>query len=121
MTYVDGYVIPMPKKNIASYRKMAEMGGKLWMKHGALQYFECIADDATPKGVVMTFPKLVRVKTGETVVFSFVLYKSKAHRDAVNKKVMADPYMNDPKNMPHKMPFDMKRMSYGGFKAMVER
>ncbi len=121
MTYVDGFVIPIPKKNIAAYRKMAKGGAKVWMRCGALHYAECIVEDMAPKGIVMTFPKLARMKAGETVVFSFITYKSRAHRDAVNKKVMKDPYLMDPKNMPKRMPFDMKRMAYGGFKVMVER
>jgi uncharacterized protein YbaA (DUF1428 family) len=128
MTYVDGFVFPIPKKNLASYRKMAEIGKKTWLKHGALQYFECIGEDLnppTPEGMEsmkgITFPKLVKARAGETVGFSFIMFKSRAHRDAVNKKVMKDPYMNDPKNMPKTMPFDMKRMSYGGFKAFVEK
>lgn len=121
--YVDGYVLPVKKKNLETYRKMAQMGGKLWKKHGALEYFECVGDDLNPTmgGMkVLTFPKLTKLKKDETVVFSFVIFKSKAHRDSVNKKVMNDPFMNDPKNMPKQMPFDMKRMAYGGFKVLVE-
>ncbi|OGI29370.1 MAG: RNA signal recognition particle [Candidatus Moranbacteria bacterium RIFOXYA12_FULL_44_15] len=122
--YVDGFVIPVSKDKIGEYRKMAKMGAKLWKKYGALEYFECVGDDLSPKmggGIkFMKFPQLVKAKPGETVVFSFIVYKSRAHRDAVNAKVMKDPMMSDPawKNKP--MPFDMKRMAYGGFKSIVE-
>ena len=116
MSYVDGFVLPVPKKNLAAYKRMASKGRKIWMKCGALQYFECVGDDLdVPWG--LPFPKGIRSKAGETIVFSFIVYKSKAHRDAVNKKVMSDPAMNTP---PKKMPFDMKRMLYGGFKTIVE-
>jgi uncharacterized protein YbaA (DUF1428 family) len=114
--YVDGFVIPLPKKNLAAYKRMANWGRKTWMKHGALQYVECVGDDLqVPYGT--GFPKGIRLKPGETVVFSFILFKSKAHRDAVNAKVMKDPAMND---VAKSMPFDMKRFLYGGFKAIVE-
>ncbi len=117
MTYVDGFVIPIPKKNLPAYRKMANQGARMWMKHGAIEYFECVGDDMkTPMG--MPFPKFAKLKSGETVVFSWIVYKSRKHRDAVNGKVMKDPSMG---SMPKKMPFDMKRMAYGGFKVMVER
>ncbi|MGE4157984.1 MAG: DUF1428 domain-containing protein [Planctomycetota bacterium] len=116
--YVDGFVIPLPKKNTAAYKRMALMGRKVWMRHGALQYFECLGDDLkVPKGCGVGFTKGARLKPGETVVFAFVVYKSKAHRDAVNKKVMADPAMTQ---MPQGMPFDVKRFFFGGFKVMVE-
>jgi len=116
--YVDGYVIPVPKKNVAAYKKMAETGRKVWMKHGALQYFECAGDDLkVPKGCGPGFPKGIGAKAGETVMFSFIIYRSKAHRDAVNAKVMKDPAMG---TMPPKMPFDMKRFLVGGFKVLVE-
>lgn len=115
--YVDGYVIPLPKKNMAGYTRMAKLGRKLWMKYGALQYFECAGDDLQVQpGCGVGFPKGVQLKAGETVVFAFVVYKSKAHRDAVNAKVMKDPSMK----MPPKMPFDMKRFLTGGFKVIVE-
>lgn len=122
MAYVDGFVLPVPKKNLKKYRKMAEEGGKMWKKHGALQYFECVGNDLHPKGDAkcLTFPKLAKAKPGETVFYSFIVYKSRAHRDAVNARVMKDPAMNDPKNKDMKMPFDVKRMAYGGFKAIVE-
>ena len=115
-TYVDGFVIPVPKKNMAAYRRMAAAGCKIWMKHGALDYKECVGDDLNVK-FGMPFPKFVKPKSGETVVFSYIVYKSRAHRDAVNKKVMNDPALG---KMPKKMPFDVKRMGYGGFKTIVE-
>lgn len=125
MTYVDGFLIVMQTKNLAAYKKMASLGRKIWMKHGALDYKECIGDDLTPDmgpelKDPLTFPKLTKAKPGETVVFSFIVFKSKAHRNAVNKKVMKDPAMSPEsmKDMP--MPFDMKRFSYGGFKTIVE-
>jgi uncharacterized protein YbaA (DUF1428 family) len=119
--YVDGFVIPIPKKNIAAYKKMATLGAKVWKDHGALQYFECIGDDLNPKMdpkmKFITFPQLAKAKPTETVWFSFIIFKSKAHRNAVNKKVMADPRLA---NMKGPMPFDPNRMSYGGFKAVVK-
>ncbi|NUN11944.1 DUF1428 domain-containing protein [Candidatus Micrarchaeota archaeon] len=124
MTYVDGFVLVVPKKNVNAYKKMAELGKKIWMKHGALQYFECVGDDLNPNmgGMkFMPFPKLTKAKPTETVFFSFIIFKSRAHRDAVNKKVMSDSSMNDPTNGGKKMPFDMKRMSYGGFKTLVQK
>lgn len=122
--YVDGFVLVVPKKNTQAYKKMAMEGAKMWKKFGALDYFECMGDDLFPKAMggvkPLTFPKMTKMKKNETVWFSFIVYKSKAHRDQVNKKVMAE--MSDHaekyKDMP--MPFDMKRMAYGGFKAMVE-
>jgi uncharacterized protein YbaA (DUF1428 family) len=116
--YVDGFVLPLPKKNLAAYRRIAQKASKIWMEHGALDYKECVGDDlnaafATP------FPKGIRTRPGETVVFAYIVYKSRAHRDRVNAKVMNDPRigaMCDPNNMP----FDCKRMLYGGFKAIVE-
>ena len=117
--YVDGFVIAIPKKNTAKYKKMAMEGKKIWKKFGALDYKECMIDNATPEGVTFTFPKMTRLKPGETVWFSFVVYKSKAHRDAVNKKVMAyfaKKYGQEMTNMP----FDMKRMAAAGFKVVVE-
>lgn len=120
MSYVDGFVIPIAKKNIAAYRKMALIGKKLWMKHGALDYKECIGDDIKGMKGALSFPKMVKTKANETIVFSFIVFKSKAHRDQVNKKVMSDPAMNDPKMAKMPMPFDMKKMAYGGFKTIVE-
>lgn len=119
MTYVDGFVLVVPKKNIEEYKKMARQGAKLWKKHGALKYMECQGDDLHPEWIKLTFPKLTKLKANETVWFSFIVYKSKAHRNAVNAKVMKDPFMSDPE-MAKSMPFDMKRMAYGGFKAIVE-
>lgn len=118
--YIDGFVLIVPKKRVAEYRKMARGGGKLWMQYGALGYKECILDDAKPKFVTFIFPKMAKAKPNETVWFSYIEYKSKKHRDQVNKKVMADPSMksDDPNHM-EKMPFDMKRMAYGGFKVEV--
>lgn len=119
--YVDGFVIPIKKKNIAAYKKMAKWGAETWKKHGALEYFECIGNDLkAPKNMGQGFGKLAKLKPDETVVFSWIVYKSKAHRDAVNKKVMAemDKEAEKYKNMP--MPFDMKRFAYGGFKVIVE-
>ena len=123
MTYVDGFVIVLPKKNLKAYKKMATIGKKVWMKHGALQYLECIGDDLNPNmggAKSLTFPKLTKLKPTETVVFSFIIYKSKAHRNKVNANVMKDPVMNDPTNGGNPMPFEMNKMSYGGFKVIVE-
>ena len=118
MPYVDGFVLAVPKKNMAAYRSMAVKAGKVWRDHGALEYRECVGDDLKVK-MGVSFPKLAKAKAGETVFFSWIVYKSRAHRDAVNAKVMKDKRlakMMDPK----KMPFDFKRMSYGGFKIMVD-
>ncbi len=117
MNYVDGFVIPVPKKNMAAYRKMARLASKVWREYGALEYRECIADDVKP-GKWTSFPQSVKLKAGEVVVFSWIVYKSRAHRDRVNAKVMQDPRilpMMDPKSMP----FDGKRMIWGGFKVMI--
>jgi uncharacterized protein YbaA (DUF1428 family) len=116
MAYADGFVIVLPKKKIAEYRKIAAKAGKVWMDHGATEYFECVGDDLKTK-FGMSFPKLAKAKTGETIVFSWILYKSRAHRDKVNAKVMADKRMKGMMGAP--MPFDMKRFSYGGFKSIV--
>ena len=118
MRYVDGFVLPVPKKKMPAYLKMARKAGKVWKDHGALEYREATGDDLKTKFGV-PFPKLLKLKAGETPVFSWIVYKSRAHRDAVNKKVMKDPRlkaMMDPKAMP----FDMKRMVYGGFKIPVD-
>jgi uncharacterized protein YbaA (DUF1428 family) len=115
--YVDGFVVPVPKKKVDAYRKMAALGAKIWMEHGALQFVETIADDVKP-GKWTSFPQSVKLKKDEVVVFSWIYFKSRAHRDKVNAKVMKDPRMNmDPASMP----FDGKRMIYGGFKTLVER
>jgi uncharacterized protein YbaA (DUF1428 family) len=119
MRYVDGFVLAVPKKNLDAYRRMARKAGKVWREHGALEYRECVGDDLDVKGISITFPRLARVKPGETVAFSWIVYKSRAHRDRVNAKVMKDPRlakMMDPKAMP----FDSKRMVYGGFKVLVD-
>ena len=116
--YVDGFVLPVPKKNIETYRQIARKAGKVWRDHGALEYLECIGDDLKVKFGV-PFTKGARAKAGETVVFSWIVYKSRAHRDRVNAKVMKDPRlakMMDPKGMP----FDVKRMLCGGFKVLVD-
>jgi uncharacterized protein YbaA (DUF1428 family) len=118
MRYVDGYVLPVPKKNLQAYRRMAQKAGKVWRDHGALEFVECVADDVKP-GKHTSFPQSVKLKTGETVVFSWIVFKSRAHRDRVNANVMKDPRlanMMDPKAMP----FDGKRMFWGGFKVLVE-
>jgi len=117
MHYVDGYVLPVPKKNLQTYRRMAQKAGKIWREHGALEYRECAGDDLKVKKVV-PFGRTVRLKQGETVVFSWIVFKSRAHRDRVNAKVMKDPRLA--KMMDEKaMPFDFRRMVYGGFKVLV--
>src|SRR5687767_489597 len=116
--YVDGFVVPVPKKKLADYRRLAAKAGKVWMEHGALQFVECVADDVKP-GKLTSFPQSVKLKAGEIVVFSYIVYKSRAHRDRVNKKVMADPRLKDMMDLKN-MPFDAKRMIYGGFAVLVE-
>ena len=117
MGYVDGFVVPVPKRNVAAYRRMAKLGGKVWREHGALDYKECQGDDlAVPWA--MPFPKALKLKRGDTVFFSFIVYKSKAHRDRVNAKVMKDPRLMKLVNRP--MPFDVRRMLSGGFKVVVQ-
>jgi uncharacterized protein YbaA (DUF1428 family) len=117
MPYVDGFIVPVPKKNLQAYRRMAQKAGKVWREYGALAYQECVADDVKV-GKWTSFPRSVKLKAGETVVFSWIVYKSRKHRDTVNAKVMADPRLAgmDPKSMP----FDGKRMIYGGFSPIVE-
>lgn len=120
--YVDGFVLPVPKKNLAAYKKMAQAGGKIWKKYGALEYFECVGEDLDPNmegAKFVKFPQLAKVKPGEAVMFSFIVYKSRAHRDKVNALVMKDAAMNDPKYKDKQMPFDVKRMAYGGFETLV--
>ena len=118
MRYLDGFVLPVPKKNIESYRKMARLGGKIWLEHGALQFVESAGDDLNVKFGV-SFTKAIKLKPGETVMFSFIVFKSRADRDRVNAKVMKDPRML--KTMGKgPMPFDMKRMVYGGFNFLVD-
>ena len=115
--YVDGFVLPIPKKNIEAYRKLSRRAGKVWRDHGALQYRECVADDVKP-GKYTSFPQAVKLKPGEVVWFSWIVYKSRRHRDQVNAKVMKDPRIADMMN-PKAMPFDGKRMIFGGFKVSV--
>ncbi len=117
MTYVDGFVVPVPKRKVPAYRQMARKAGKIWREHGALEFKECVADDV-PYGKRTSFPRAVKVKPGETVVFSFIVFRSRASRDRVNAKVMKDKRlvaMMTGKNFP----FDAKRMIYGGFKSLV--
>jgi uncharacterized protein YbaA (DUF1428 family) len=117
MRYADGFVLAVPKKKLQAYRRMAQKAGKIWREHGALDFKECVGDDLGVK-MGVPFPRLAKVKAGETVVFSWIAYKSRAHRDRVNAKVMKDPRiakMCDPNDMP----FDAKRMAYGGFKVLV--
>ncbi|MCL6088901.1 MAG: DUF1428 domain-containing protein [Candidatus Marsarchaeota archaeon] len=123
MAYVDGFVLVVAKKNLKAYREMARQGGRAWKKHGALEYFECVGDDLHPDMGGMKgrpFPELAKVRKGETVVFSFIVFKSKASRNRVNAKVMKDPSMSPEAWKDKPMPFDIRRVSYGGFKAMVE-
>jgi uncharacterized protein YbaA (DUF1428 family) len=118
MRYVDGYVLPVPKKNLQAYRRMAQKAGRIWREHGALEYRECVGDDLRAKWGT-PFPRLTKLQRGETVVFSWIVFKSRTHRDRVNAKVMKDPRlaaMMDAKAMP----FDAKRMVYGGFKVLVD-
>lgn len=121
--YIDGFVLVVPKKKVQAYRQMAREGLKLWMKYGALRYKECIGDELRPdtQGYpIFYFAKMTKLKKNETVWFSYIEYKSKKHRDFVNKRVMSDSSMQpNNSNQKTKMPFDMKRMAYGGFKVMV--
>jgi len=116
MRYVDGFVLPVPKKHIPAYRRMARKAGKIWLEHGALEFCECVGDDLAVKGLV-AFPALVKAKPGETVFFSWIVFTSRAQRDRVNAKVMKDPRLSGMDE--RSMPFDVKRMAYGGFKALV--
>ena len=118
MKYVDGYVLPVPRKNLTAYRRMATKAGKVWREHGALEFFECVGDDLKTK-MAASFPRTIKLKPGEMVVFSWIVFKSRAHRDAVNTKVMKDPRLAKMMDM-KTMPFDSKRMVYGGFKVMVD-
>ncbi|HEY6772418.1 MAG TPA: DUF1428 domain-containing protein [Oxalicibacterium sp.] len=117
MAYVDGFVVPVPKGNLAKYREIATQCGKVWMEHGALQYRESVADDVKP-GKLTSFPQSVDLKDDETVVFSWIVYQSRAHRDEVNDKVMKDPRIAG--MSPEAMPFDARRMIYGGFEMIVD-
>ena len=116
MAYVDGFVLPVPKKNLPAYRRMSTKAGKIWKDHGALEYRECVGDDLDVK-VGLPFPRGMKIKAGDAVVFSWIVYKSRSHRDRVNKKVMADPRL---KMGSQGMPFELKRMMYGGFKVIVD-
>jgi uncharacterized protein YbaA (DUF1428 family) len=118
MRYVDGFVVPVPKRKLKAYRRIAQKAGKVWRDHGALEYIESVADDVKP-GKWTSFPRSVKLKAGETVVFSYIVYKSRAHRDRVNAKAMKDPRLSDMMN-PKAMPFDGKRMFWGGFKVLVD-
>ena len=118
MAYIDGFVVPVPKNKVPAYLKLARKAGKVWREYGALNYVESVADDA-PVGKLTSFPRSVKMKPNETVVFSFITYKSRKHRDSVNAKVMKDPRIAPMMNM-KSMPFDGKRMIFGGFKAKVE-
>jgi len=118
MSYVDGFVIPVPKKKLAAYIKIAKKAGKVWKEHGALDYRECEADDVS-WGKRTSFPRSAKLKAGETVVFSFIVFKTKADRNRINKAVMKDPRLADMMNNKD-MPFDVKRMAYGGFKPKVD-
>jgi uncharacterized protein YbaA (DUF1428 family) len=118
MAYVDGFVLPVPKRKIAAYRAMARKAGRVWRDHGALEFRECVADDVQP-GKRTSFPQSVKLKRGETVFFSFIVYKSRAHRDRVNAKVMKDPRIARMGSI-EDMPFDARRMIYGGFKVLVD-
>ncbi len=116
MAYVDGFLVPVPRKRLDDYRKLARKASKVWMKHGALEYIECVADDVKP-GKWTSFPQSVKLKPDEVVIFAWIVFKSRAQRDKINAKVMKDPFMQgmDPKNIP----FDGKRMIFGGFKTFV--
>ena len=116
--YVDGFVLPVPTRKLDEYRKMARRAGKVWMEHGALEYRECVAEDVK-RGEVTSFPQSVQAKRGETVIFAWIVYRSRAHRDKVNEKVMADPRL-EPDMDPAKSPFDTSRMFWGGFETIVE-
>lgn len=121
--YVDGFVLVVPKKNLPAYRRMAATAGKIWKKYGAIDYKECVGDDLHPDMgdfSWLPFPTMVKLKPSEAVVFSYILFKSRKHRDQVNAKVMKDPFMNDPKQKDKPMPFDMARMAYGGFNVIVD-
>ncbi len=120
MKYVDGFLLAVPKKNIGAYRRLALKASKIWREYGALDYKECVGDDLKVKpGMGISFTRPMKIKSSETVVFSYIVYRSRAHRDAVNKKIMNDPKLKEMCD-PKKMPFDMKRMCYGGFKVLVD-
>ena len=116
--YVDGFVLPVPKKNLDAYRRMARKAGKIWREHGALEFRECVADDVKT-GKITSFPQSVKLKPDEIVVFSWIVYKSRKHRDSVNAKVMKDPHMVDMMD-PKALPFDGQRMFWGGFEVLID-
>ena len=118
MRYVDGFVLPVPKKKLKAYARIASQAGKVWMEHGALEYRECAGEDLKVKWGT-GFPKLAKLKAGETVIFAWIVYKSRKHRDQVNAKVMKDPRLNEMMK-DQEMPFDPKRMAYGGFEVLVD-
>ena len=118
MRYVDGYVLPVPKKHVQAYRRIAQKAGRIWREHGALEFRECVGDDLNVK-MGMPFPRMIKLKRGETVFFSWIVFKSRGHRDGVNAKVMKDPRIAKMMD-PNSMPFDHKRMVYGGFKILVD-
>lgn len=117
MPYVDGFVVPVPKRNLKAYRRLSTRAGKIWREHGAIDYWECVADDVK-NGTGTSFPRSVKLKSGETVLFSWIVFKSRAHRDQVNAQVIADPRLDALMNG-KAAPFDAKRMIYGGFKSLV--
>ena len=117
MSYVDGYLLPIPKDKIQAYRRLAKQAGEVWREHGALEYRECVGDDLEIEGM-LSFPQGIQAQPDETIIFAWIVFKSKAHRDRVNAKVMQDPRLANMK--PEAMPFDHKRMLYGGFKLLVE-
>ena len=116
--YVDGYVLPVPKRNIETYRRIAQKAGNIWIEHGALEYRECVGEDLDVK-MLVPFPKMMKLKHGETVVFAWIVFKSRSHRDLVNSKVMKDSRLSGMN--PNMMPFDCNRMAYGGFKIIVNK
>ena len=119
MKYIDGFLLPIPKKKLKVYARIASLASKVWKDHGALEYRECVGEDLAVKWG-LPFTKVAKVKPGETVVFSWIVYKSRAHRDRVNAKVMKDPRLNEMMKDPTDMPFDVKRMAYGGFEIIVD-
>ncbi len=118
MKYVDGFVIPITKRNVAAYQRLAQKAGKIWLEHGALEYRECVGEDLKVK-MGLTFPRMAKIKKGETVVFSWIVYKSRAHRDRVNAKVMKDPRLAEMCGS-GEMLFNVKHMAYGGFETIVD-
>lgn len=119
--YVDGFVLLVPKKSVSAYKKIATEAGKIWKQYGALDYKECVIDDAKPQGVVMTFRKMTQAKSSETIVFSFITYRSRKHRDQVNAKVIAYMDKKYAEKQMTSMPFDMERMAFAGFDVLVDK